>query len=129
MIRFPWSLHKVPFLKGFLKIQRYNGCSYCATRRKSTDDLHSKCIPISRCMPVQATVRSYKRTVCIGGGGGGYSLFFFIFRLGPSTVVPQKISGKSSAPNKILKFLQPPKISTFCTFTLRKDPKIHRYDP
>ena len=49
---------------------------------------------------------------------GGYSHFFFIRRFGPSIIcLPNKTSGISSTP----------KIS--CTFTLRKDPKIHRNDP
>ena len=52
---------------------------------------------------------------------GGYSNFFHIRRLGPSIYC--------SPPKNIRIFKHPPKISQFCTLTLKKDPKTHRNDP
>ena len=61
---------------------------------------------------------------------GGTLICFYIRRLGPSIYpYPPKNIRFSSAPKKYLKFLQPKKISRFCIFTLRKDPKIHRKNP
>ena len=52
---------------------------------------------------------------------GGYSIFFRIRRLGPSIYrSPQKILGISSIPQKIFEILATPKLSQFCTLTLKK---------
>ena len=79
--------------------------------------------------------------VCVCGRGGRTSplwihhwigppvrvLSFFLCRLGLSIYrLTKKILGISG---KYLKFLQPQKLYSFCTFTLRKDPEIHRKDP
>ena len=65
-----------------------------------------------------------------GGGGGGYSDFFFIRRLGPSIYrSPPKNIWNFKHPQKIFEILATQKISPFCTFTLRKDPKLHRNYP
>ena len=52
----------------------------------------------------------------------GGTLFFsaYVGSDPASTVHPKKISGISSTPKKYLKFLQPKKISQFCTLTLKK---------
>ena len=56
-----------------------------------------------------------------GGEGGGTLIFSAYVGSDPaSTVQPQNISGISSTPKKYLKFLQPQKISQFCTLTLKK---------
>ena len=63
-----------------------------------------------------------------GGGGGGTLTFSSYLGLGPSsTVCRQKKSVISSTPKNILNFCHA-KIFSFCTFTLRKDPKMHRRD-
>ena len=60
---------------------------------------------------------------------GGYSIFFRIVGSDPaSTAHPPKISGISSTP-KIFEILATQKISQFCTFTFKKDPKMLRNDP
>ena len=77
--------------------------------------------------------------VCVWGGGGFHeptldlqldwslrvgTLIFssYVGLVSSSTVYPPKILGIT---RKYLKFLQPQKISLFCTFTLRKDTEIH----
>ena len=56
-----------------------------------------------------------------GGGGGGYSSFFRIRRLGRSIYrSPQKNIRNFKHSKKYLKFMQPKKISQFCTLTLKK---------
>ena len=62
--------------------------------------------------------------------GGGTLIFSAYVGSDPAfTLHPKKISEISSTPKKYLKFLQPKKISRFCIFTLRKDPKVHWNNP
>ena len=59
---------------------------------------------------------------------GGTLSVFFIRRLVPSIYCLLKKYQEYQAPpppKKSLKYLQHPKISPFCTFTVRKDPKIY----
>ena len=69
--------------------------------------------------------------VCVwGGGGGGYSHFFFIRRIGPSIYrLPQKKIGNIKRPKKYLKYFCHAKISSFCSFSLRKDPQYIEKTP
>ena len=68
-----------------------------------------------------------------GGGGGGASHLFSIRRLGPSVYCyppkKKKYQEYQAPQNNSLKFLHHPKITPFCTYTLRKAPKIHGNDP
>ena len=63
-----------------------------------------------------------------GGRGGGVLSFFFIRRLGPSTYRSTKNIRNFKHKKKYLKFCNPKKYPPFCTFTLRKDPKLHIND-
>ena len=63
------------------------------------------------------------------GGGGTLNFSIYIGSGLASTLHIEKISGISSTPKKIFEIFATPKISPFCTMTLRIDPKIHRNDP
>ena len=70
----------------------------------------------------------------LGFGGfipqGGTLIFSAYVGSDPAyTVHPPKNIGNFKHPKKYLKFKQPPKISQFCTLSLKKDPKLHRNDP
>ena len=61
--------------------------------------------------------------VCGGGGGGGTLTFSSYVGLGPaSTVCYQKISGISSTPNNILKFLPRKNILILYIYHYKKIP-------
>ena len=65
-----------------------------------------------------------------GGGGGGTLIFSAYVGSDPASTVHPKKYQKFQAPQKnIWNFSNPPKISQFCTLTLKKDPKLHRNDP
>ena len=64
--------------------------------------------------------------VCVGGsgGGGGTLILSCLVGLDPASTVtppptPKKISGITDMPKKYLKFKQPQKILSFCTFDKR----------
>ena len=85
----------------------------------------------SRSISYKAYISQLIRLTRTSPSGGTFIFFSPYVGLGPaSTVHPKKYREyQAPPPKKYLKFLQPPKISLFCTFTLRKDPKIHRKDP
>ena len=65
--------------------------------------------------------------------GGGTLIFSAYAGSDPASTVHKKKKKKKirnfKHPQKIFEILATPKISQFCTLTLKKDPKLHRNDP
>ena len=94
---------------------------YCIDTFSLSDVPYSRCIILTTCgYMVSAMIKKKKVGTLILSSYIGLDL---------ASTVYKNISRISSTPKKHSKFLKPPKISSCCTFTLRKDHKIQRNDP